>query len=149
MLILLDIDGVMVPASNWKRPQFGDDGFPQFSKQATEGLQNIISETGAEILLTTSHKSNYTIREWKIIFSNRGIKNISIKKLSKNTRLLNRKDEVLNWVLKTQRDDFIIIDDDKSLNELPSRFKSKLVQPSATVGLNRVLANDAIRILKS
>lgn len=27
MLILLDIDGVMVPANSWKRPEFLADGF--------------------------------------------------------------------------------------------------------------------------
>ena len=32
---------------------------------------------------------------------------------------------------------------------LPPRIKSRLVQPSATVGLNEELADSAIRILKS
>ena len=65
MLILLDIDGVMVPAKSWKRPEFLNDGFFAFSSDATSALQKIISETSADILLTTSHKSKYTIQEWK------------------------------------------------------------------------------------
>jgi hypothetical protein len=28
MLILLDIDGVWVPANSWKKPEFMDDVFP-------------------------------------------------------------------------------------------------------------------------
>ncbi|MGB7394157.1 MAG: HAD domain-containing protein [Pricia sp.] len=63
MLILLDIDGVMVPATSWKRPEFENDEFPKFSKRAILSLQKIISETGADILLTTSHKSSYNLKE--------------------------------------------------------------------------------------
>ncbi|NER13530.1 hypothetical protein GWK08_08790 [Leptobacterium flavescens] len=149
MLILLDIDGVMVPASNWKRPEFESDGFPKFSRRATDSLQKIISETGAEILLTTSHKSKYSIQKWNTIFSVRGFKNAQIKRLKTNVDDLNRKEEVMLWWRDNDEKRFVIIDDDKSLNSLPNEIKSKLVQPSATVGLNEELADSAIRILKS
>lgn len=149
MLILLDIDGVMVPSTSWKRPEFENDGFPRFSKRAVTSLRKIISETGADILLTTSHKSSYGLKEWKNIFSARGLKNIKIKKLPKNTDHLNRREEIMTWVSRSDENAFVIIDDDKTLNKLPYNVKSKLVQPSATVGLNEELADSAIRILKS
>jgi len=149
MLILLDIDGVMVPATTWKRPEFENDGFPKFSRKATISLQKIISETGAEIVLTTSHKSNYQVGQWRNMFSIRGVVNTKISKLNKNTNHLTRKEEVMRWVLKNKEKEFIIIDDDKTLNNLPPRIKSRLIQTSATVGLNQELADSAIRILKS
>ncbi len=61
MLILLDIDGVMVPANSWKKPEFHEDGFPMFNSRSVSALQKIISETGASLLLTTSHKSKYNL----------------------------------------------------------------------------------------
>ena len=64
MIILLDIDGVMVPASSWKTPEFLNDGFPNFSPRAINSLNKIISKTNASILLTTSHKSKYPIASW-------------------------------------------------------------------------------------
>ena len=149
MLILLDIDGVMVPASSWKRPEFEIDGFPRFSRKATISLQKIISETGAEILLTTSHKSKYYVGEWRNIFSTRGVLNAKISKLNKNSNHLTRIEEVMKWVAKSNEKEFVIIDDDKTLNSLPPRIKSRLIQTSATVGLNEELADSAIRILKS
>jgi len=149
MLILLDIDGVMIPANSWKRPEFENDGFPKFSRKATNSLQKIISETGAGILLTTSHKSNYYIDEWRKIFSNRGVKDAKIRKLNKNANYLNRREEVMRWLEKTNEKEFVIIDDDKTLNSLPPKIKARLVQPSSTVGLNEELADSAIRILKS
>ena len=61
MLILLDVDGVMVPANSWKKPEFHDDGFAVFSSKSASALQKIITETGATILLTTSHKTKYNL----------------------------------------------------------------------------------------
>ena len=66
MLIFLDIDGVMVPAKGWKSPEFLSDGFPAFSNRATLVLQQLISEE-VTVMLTTSHKSKYSIEEWKSI----------------------------------------------------------------------------------
>ncbi len=61
MLILLDIDGVMLSASSWKPVERLDDGFSSFNPRAVLSLQRIISETGASIVLTTSHKSTYSL----------------------------------------------------------------------------------------
>jgi HAD domain in Swiss Army Knife RNA repair proteins len=151
MLILLDIDGVMVPANSWKKPEFLNDGFPVFSHKATKALQRIISETSATILLTTSHKSNYEIKEWKNIFKLRDIKVNKIDRLCENTNHLNRKEEIINWWFNSKNsiyEDFIIIDDDKSLNALPKLLKNKLIQTSASVGLTDELANEALKIMK-
>lgn len=149
MLILLDIDGVMVPASAWKKPEFLNDGFPVFSNRATEALQKIISETSATLLLTTSHKSKYSISEWNAIFKLRGINITKIERLAENSLNTNRKDEILNWFSSTNsKDKFVIIDDDKSLNALPPNLKEKLVLTSPLVGLTMDMAFDAIAILK-
>ncbi len=135
MLIFLDIDGVMVPAKSWERPELLDDGFPVFSSRATRVLQNIISDD-ATVMLTTSHKSTYTIDEWKTIFEKRNISITNLKSLDKNIYNLSRKDEVLNWFnINEINEDFVIIDDDKSLNALPLFLKGNLILTSSLVGL--------------
>lgn len=147
MLILLDLDGVMIPATSWKKPEFLEDGFPMFSSRSIEALQKIISETSADILLITSHKSKYSIEEWKNIFSLRGLKLNKVDKLEDNANYLNRKDEIMSWVNRTiELPNFIIIDDDKSLNELPKFVKDNLIQTSALVGLTNELAMEALKI---
>lgn len=135
MLIFLDIDGVMVPAKGWKSPELLNDGFPLFSSKATIALNQLISDNDT-IMLTTSHKANFSIEEWKSIFSNRGIQTNKIERLPANIDNLNRKDEIVNWFKANHVDEkFIIIDDDASLNELPDYLKAHLVMPSPLIGL--------------
>jgi hypothetical protein len=125
----------MVPAKGWKVPEFLGDGFPAFSDKATHALKSLVSKN-ATVVLTTSHKANYTIQEWKEIFSNRGISVFNLRTLPENINSLSRKDEIINWVtLNPLNEEFIIIDDDKSLNELPDFLKENLVQTSPYIGL--------------
>lgn len=149
MLLYLDIDGVMVPAKSWKRPEIMNDGFPEFSLKAIESLNKIISYSCADIVLTTSHKSIYSLNEWKNIFERRNIKANKIGRLPKNVNHLNRKDELLNWFNAGHLDDdFIIVDDDKSLNGLPEFIKNKLIQTSASIGLTENLTNQALDLIE-
>lgn len=150
MLILLDIDGVMVPANSWKKPEFHEDGFPMFSIKSVQALQKIITETNATILLTTSHKANHTLAKWRNMFRSRGISVSKIDRLTKNEISSNRKDEILNWYQSKHKtnEHFVIIDDDKLLNGLPENIKENLVLTSSAIGLTDELADNAISILR-
>ena len=149
MLVLLDIDGVMVPATSWKKPEFLNDGFSAFSPRAINGLQKIISETNASVVLSTSHKFKYTLPQWKNMFQQRGIVISDIDRLEDNLTYLTRKEEILHWVNNNPDiENYVIIDDDKSLNGLPVSLKSRLVLTSPMVGLTDESAMQAIEILQ-
>lgn len=144
MLIFLDIDGVMVPAKSWKSPELLDDGFPAFSGAATHALRQLIANN-VTVMLTTSHKSNFTIQQWQNIFKKRGIEIPLLKSLPDNKTMLSRKDELLRWFNHNPIDEeFLIIDDDSSLNDLPIELKKHLIQPSPYIGLSE----DHLRQLK-
>ena len=96
-------------------------------------LNNILEKTNAKIILTTSHKSNYTNEQWTILFKNRNIDAV-IETLPKNVDNLSRKDEIINY-LDSNLDDYLIIDDDSQLNTLPSHIKEKLILTSPLIGL--------------
>ena len=145
MLLYLDIDGVMVPATSWRKLEILEDGFPEFSSKAVRALDRIISSSSADIVLTTSHKHIYTLKQWIDIFKRRNINVNKITRLPENTNHLNRKDELMRWFTSEHLGGiFIIIDDDKSLNALPEYLKDKLIQTSASVGLTDYLADEAI-----
>ncbi len=149
MLILLDIDGVMVSGASWKRAELLPDGFSAFSSKAVSSLNQIMLETSGSIVLTTSHKSSYSIPEWENIFKARGI-NAGISRLNENNNRLSRKDEILNWFKsRNDNEEYVIIDDDKSLNELPMNIKERLVLTDSIIGLNEYSASKAIDIMKT
>ena len=149
MLLLLDIDGVMVHASPWKKIDSLDDGFYDFMPRAVEGLRKIISETGASIVLTSSHKSRYSLPEWKNIFTKRGIET-DILKLDDNPTFLSRKDEILRWKQHNSHlENYAILDDDSSLHDLPEGIKQRVVFTQGFVGLKDENVNNAIALLKS
>ena len=149
MLILLDIDGVMVPTTTWKPTEILSDGFANFSTRAITSLQTIISSTGATILLTTSHKSRFNNSEWEKIFKTRGI-TATVDVLEHHENHLTRKEEIIRWFTKTNTSEsFVILDDDKSLNGLPGYLKDKAIVTSGTVGLTIDQAYEAIDILRN
>lgn len=127
-----------------------NDGFPMFNSRSVKALQRILSETNASILLTTSHKTKYKVAEWRDLLKSRGITPKRIQRLSTNSLVISRKDEILDWYTKKHilNEEFVIIDDDKMLNGLPENIKNNLILTSSSIGLTDDLANEAISILQ-
>jgi ATP-dependent helicase/DNAse subunit B len=144
--VLLDIDGVMIPAKSWQSYEIGLDGFGLFNKMAVDNLNKIITSCiDLEIILTTSHKQRFTSDEWMSIFQSRGVIASKISKLNTNSLAMTRKDEVYSWYLKNPNETFIVIDDDKGLNSLDSDFKEDhLILTNSTVGLNSLATDEAL-----
>jgi hypothetical protein len=145
--ILLDFDGVMIPSKPWKPVPLMSDGFYEFSSVSIRNLNRIVNETGAEIILITSHKTSYPNSEWKKLFEERGI-NCEVKRLDDELIHSKRIEEIRGWV-KTNDDRFVILDDDKSLNDLEAEIKSRLVLTDSGVGLNSEKTELAIKILNN
>ena len=140
MLIFLDMDGVMLPMKGWQLPENLEDGFPMFSKRATEALGSLLAEYPGDetrVVLSTSHRDRFTIAEWISIFERRGLDVRNIERLPSNKDFSKkRKDEILEWFQTNPMEgDFLIIDDDKSLNALPSKIKAHVILTSSSVGL--------------
>ena len=146
--ILLDFDGVMIPSKPWKPVNLMSDGFYEFSSSAILNLNRIVKETGAEIILITSHKTSYPNSEWIKMFESRNILG-SVSRLSDDLIHSKRINEVLNWCEANKTDKFVILDDDKSLNDLPHIIKSHLVLCDSGIGLNVEKTELAIKILNN
>ncbi len=147
MKILLDIDGVMVTTPSWRSGEILSDGFSVFNPIAVSNLNRIITETNATIILTSSHKLNYSIEEWINIFNKRGVKISSIQRLETNSLNIRRIIEIINWFSSNKNEKFVIIDDDTSLNDLTSYIKNRCVITKQLIGLSVDDATKAIDIL--
>jgi hypothetical protein len=154
MIILLDIDGVMVSGASWKPLEIMADGFPNFKFNAVNSLNRIISETHAQIVLTTTHRHKFSVSQWKDIFASRNVRVSSLSVIEAEVYSsftgMDRFNDITNWVVWNQEHNYkyVIIDDDKSLNGLPAHIKKHLVLTDPIIGLNEEDAEEAIGILK-
>lgn len=151
MKFFLDIDGVMVHANPHKPVELEDDGFYKFNDLAVTILKCVLYKTKDEVILSTSHRFKYSTMRWKEIFESRGIimNNISIIQTSSDRSIrINRRVEIEQWIIqnKIKYQDVVIIDDDKSLNDLPKVLKDRLVLTNPYTGLNDI--TDLTSILK-
>jgi len=139
MKFFLDIDGVMVHANPHRRVELEEDGFYKFNSIAVQVLKSVLMTTKDELILSTSHRFRYNLDQWRTIFKTRGLsmKKISILDLPLEPKS-NRRFEITRWIMEKHLEpsEIVIIDDDKSLNELPAYLKERLVLTNSYVGLN-------------
>jgi diphthamide synthase subunit DPH2 len=140
MKFFLDIDGVLVHANPHKPVDLEADGFYKFNTVAVRILQSVLYETKDEVILSTSHRFKYPIDQWKEIFMSRGLKIKYISIIQTSHTSLSRRVEIEQWIHANSisSNDLVIIDDDKSLNDLPKFLKERLVLTNPYTGLNDI-----------
>jgi hypothetical protein len=143
----------LVTTPAWRTVELDADGFLKFNEKAAKNLARIIDETNAAIVLTTTHRINYSIDEWTEIFRVRGIHPFSVSKLNDIqtlSNMANRATEIQEWVDKqTGRQPYVVIDDDLSINGLPPLIKDRCVITKPMVGLDEESATKVLDILRN
>jgi rubrerythrin len=153
MTILLDIDGVLVTTPSWQPTEQLSDGFMKFNQAAVENLAIVYKETNASIVLTTTHRINFDEAKWKDIFRTRGLNFQTITKLNNKTKidqLADRATEIREWVEQNgQKENYVIIDDDSSLNGLTDDIKERWVSTKQLIGFDKDAKVKTLNILTS
>ncbi len=151
MFILLDIDGVLVTEPAWKKVEIAADGFMVFNERSAKNLAEILLKSNASVILTTTHRINYQLDKWMEIFAARGITIKSISKLNNTgsiTLMKSRAIEIEEWVnLQGPKIEYIIIDDDASLNSLPEHIKQRCVITRSTIGIDEEAKQKALQLI--
>ena len=150
MTILLDMDGVLVTVPSWRKVEIGTDGFMLFNEKAAKNLADILSKTNASIVLTTTHRINYNIERWLEILAARGLKLQCIAKVnSVNSIPLmgSRASEIERWVNDNNEENYVIIDDDLSIESLPESIKSRWVKTNPMIGIDEEAKQAVLQIL--
>ncbi len=135
LTLLLDLDGVLITTPPWKRDAIHVDGYSDFNPDCVENLNHLLSLIECEIWLSSSRRVAKTLEEWNQLFKNRGVKS-SISGRLPVLEGASRKEEIEHFIVKRRTKDFMILDDDKSLNELPFAWKEKLVLTEYLKGLD-------------
>lgn len=149
--VLLDIDGVLATEGAWKPTTIEADGFLKFNDRAAACLAEIIIQTDASVILTSTHRSRYTNDEWQVIFNNRGIiiKAFSTLDDYGDYSLCKSRREEIEQFVQTNPDiaSYIIIDDDNSLHNLPISIKDRWLQTMPLTGINAEIVQKAFDLL--
>lgn len=151
LVILLDFDGVMITTQPWRKLEILEDGFIAFNLNAANNLARIIKETNASIVLTTTHRIRFNTRQWTDLFTKRGlyIKCISlINETQLVSEMKDRATEVKEWIEKNGLNvDYIIIDDDSTLHNLPLKIKQRWVKTDSIIGLDISATNKVLQLV--
>jgi len=125
--LILDLDGVLITTPIWKADEYDSDGYSKFNKVCIANLNKLLSEHEFEIWLSSTRRTAKTFEEFNMIFKNRKIVNQIFGFLPENLECKTRKDEISRFIEQNNISDFLIIDDDKSLNGLIENYKEKLI----------------------
>ena len=147
MILLLYIDGVLETSPSWKQPEFLEDKFYKFNENSRKNFIEVINKINPEIILTTTHRINYNLTEWNKIFELRGINVSKISKINnakKATDIKKRNVEIEEWFLNNRTAEFLILDDDKILNELTDNLKNRWIQIDPMLGITESIRDQIL-----
>jgi hypothetical protein len=145
-VIFLDIDGVLNNSSCWSTRPISNS----FAKECVEAFNDIIIETNADIVISSSWRTLFKFDELIDILSSAGVAgNIIDKTPVVRFSGGRRGDEIVRWLdraseevgFKIER--FVILDDDSDMGHLMDH----LIQCDPETGLTKDDAQKVIRML--
>ncbi|MDH7448308.1 HAD domain-containing protein [Aquimarina sp. 2201CG14-23] len=126
-VLILDLDGVLITTPMWKADEIDSDGYSKFNEDCITNLNKLLSKWEFEIWLSSTRRTIKTLAEFNQIFRNRNIKTPISGFLPEYNDCKTRKDEILRFIEEYKISNFLMIDDDKSLNGLEEKYKEKLI----------------------
>ncbi|MGI4874518.1 MAG: HAD domain-containing protein [Janthinobacterium lividum] len=152
MVVLLDLDGVLITTPPWRPLEIQADGFFKLNEKAAANLAGILTQTQAAVVLTTSHRINYSVEQWREILQTRGINPASITKINDCRTVADMADratEIAEWVSRQPAElNYVVLDDDLSLHDLPAAIRQRCVLTKPLLGLDADATRQALTILR-
>ena len=152
-IIFLDFDGVMDTAYYAhileKEGCSGNDEFVAvFDPNCVECLKEIIDNTGAEIVVTSSWKSLMTYRDLLNMWEQRGLPGYVIDMTPSSSECRCRGDEIDAWLKECKEDCQYVILDDIDESNFNEHQLPKLIVVNPYHGLDKEAAERAIELLE-
>ena len=144
---MLDIDGVINTTAPWKADELAADGYSKFNKQAIANLNYITCAVEAELWISSSRRTTKPIGELQEIFKDRGIEK-QINGYLPTVDVRTRCELVMNFIRERGIMNFLIIDDDQSLQDLPASAQNFWIAALPMKGLTKEQALAAIEKTK-
>jgi hypothetical protein len=148
-VILIDLDGVLITTPSWKADIIHTDGYSDFNETTVENLNALINQVDAELWLTSSRRSGKKLVEFNEIFKNRKILKELHGYIPGGNYGLDRLTEINAFLDHEPIKNFLIIDDDNSLQDLDPKRKKYWVKTNPLIGFDKECLIEAIDKIKS
>lgn len=136
-VLILDLDGVLITTPPWKADEMDSDGYSKFNESCLTNLNELLTLYDFDIWLSSTRRTLKTIEEFNLIFKFRNIKKPIKGYLPIYPWCKNRKEEILTFIDEFEISNYLIIDDDKSLNGLEQNYKDNLILTDLMKGFDR------------
>ena len=133
-ILILDLDGVLINTPHWKPDQLHTDGYSDFDQRCVKKLNQILEETGYDIILSSDRRKKTNIDLMNIYFENRSIIKPIIGYIPEYD-VSNRLEEIELFLSEYNPTNYLIIDDDKSLSGGSDEIKTNWIQTYYLKGL--------------
>jgi len=119
-VIILDLDGVLITTPSWRRDELESDGYSKFNSIAVDNFNELTDDLNFELWLISDRRRTKKNEELNQIFKNRNIKK-QIDGIVPIYGYISRKEEFEKFIAENNFDNFILIDDDSSLEGLSDK----------------------------
>jgi len=135
-LVILDLDGVMITTPSWRSDEIGADGYSEFNVEAVSNLNALMKGLDAELWLSSTRRLKKTLTEFNEIFKMRKIESTLEGFLPASAIGTRRNIEIDQFLDNQSISNFLILDDDQSLQGLEQARKECWIQTDPLVGFN-------------
>ena len=149
-IVILDLDGVLITTPSWKADEVHEDGYSSFNEIAVHNLNTLLKNmSNAELWLSSSRRRTKTLDEFRLIFLNRGI-NFKLKGYLPGAERHNvsRYEEIRAFLSHERMKNYLILDDDSSLENLLPEQKRNWVKTKPLLGFDGEKLDEALKILE-
>lgn len=142
--LILDLDGVLITTPNWKPDIISEDGYSKFDENCVKNLNTLLSKINIEIFLISTRRLKKSLKEFNLLFRNRGISQEIKSFIPDYPDCKSRFDELNRFLNENENMNYLIIDDDKSLNALEYKKKERLILTDYNQGFSTEKLNEAL-----
>jgi len=134
-IILLDLDGVLITTAPWEPDKMHEDGYSDFNPICVTNLNRIIKDTGYDIILSSARRVEVNRLVMNGYFKNRGVIKLIKDYVPIYREASSRREEIEMFLEEYKPENYLILDDDKSLSGASEEIKSNWIQTYLMTGL--------------
>lgn len=145
-VIILDLDGVLITTPPWRRDELDIDNYSKFNEIAIANFNMLKNDLNFELWLISDRRRGKTLEQFNEIFKNRNI-NKQLDGMVPMYGYISRREELQKFISENKIENYIIIDDDSSLDELED--KDFWIKTKSLTGFGKEELNESkLKILK-